>query len=287
MALPEAARLVDWLDGAGRRIGPGARPMWIEVAQTVENWAGSGGLRATRCRCRGGSMVHSESTRPFLIAARHWSGLDPGAFEILRDDRIAPDKRGAATGLPPLLLLSPECAGALAVSLARRVHGDPTFLKRPAGPGWCLEDRPDAPEAIYGGAFDDLGLPTRPRTLADGKAIRDLITGPGSFRRPAFRDPPQPAPAHLVLRPPELEMPARFAAVTGLSLHPLPADRWMLELAGVFFEGGEAALGFDGSIVSTTPSRLIESCTGAVGPARPSYRGVVTPGLLFDAPGET
>ncbi len=53
-----------------------------------------------------------------------------------------------------------------------------------------------------------------------------------------------------------------------VSIHPLPTGEWILDLEGPF--------------ITVTPEQLLRCCTAGVGPAHSSYRGVTTPGLLFD-----
>jgi hypothetical protein len=71
-------------------------------------------------------------------------------------------------------------------------------------------------------------------------------------------------------------------AVTGLVLHPLAPDRWILEVEGARLEAGRAVAPFRSAWIRTSPLELVERCAATVGPARASHLGVSTPGLAFD-----
>jgi hypothetical protein len=285
--LPSSAevrrRLEDGLEifRESRRPGEATEPdeAWIEVARTVETWAIDGVAVASRSRQRGWAMLRpaptagrSGASRPALIAARSWDRLALDRWAEARGRSVMPDDVTPAgpNGRIPLLF-DPETSASLALAVVRTLHTGPGVTGTRVGPGWRVWNAPDAPDALFGGDFDDSGVGTERIVLAEGERLVGRIDGAGHLRRASFRDPPRPLPSHLLFDPPvraEALEPPEAMRVETMSLHPLPTGEWILDLGGAY--------------VTTTPEELSRCCAAGVGPALSSYRGVVTPALLFE-----
>jgi hypothetical protein len=145
-----------------------------------------------------------------------------------------------------------------------------------------VADEPLAPDALFGGSFDDAGFPTRRRVLADGARGIGTVDGPGCLRRPSYRDPPRAQPFHPVLEDGPEDPGGDGLLVSELAVHPLPDGRWILECDGILRRGAEWGPAVRGGLISTNPALLARCCVARVGPARSSHRGVRTPALLFE-----
>ncbi len=276
--LPPPSVLEAWLGRAWERL-PRPCAGQIEVAATVESWVADG-FRASRSRTRAWARAELApldgwcgTPAPILVAARRWEELADSAWADVLDDRghagEVPEKSPSVARAP--LLFNPECAAKLvqAVVMARLTTGHDRGAA--VGPGWEVADDPLEPQALFGGTFDDAGQRTGRKILADGRRWTGEIPGKGHCRRPSFRDPPSPAPSALtVLSRPEAP-PPRCVLVSGLVLHILGPDQWILEIDA----------GLPRTFFRTSPGELAERCAAAVGLARSTHLGVTTPGLLF------
>jgi len=281
LRLPAPAEMRSWLDTAAESSGESAGPTRLEVAATFESWATHDGLRASRGRTRAWAII--ESRRPLAIAARRWEGLAPDGWARLADDRARPDGEPVPPPTGPFpILFSPEASAKLVHTIVRALHRSPECIGLAVGPGWRVEDDPLDVRALLGGTFDDAGFPTARTLLADGTSIVGVLDGPGSLRRPAFRDPPLPLPSNLVVRAPEAALPPRAGLVSSISIHPVEPGSWILELDGVSLEAGRTGPPIENWFVRVDPGELVRRCVGSVGPGRSSHRGVTTPALLFD-----
>jgi hypothetical protein len=281
--LPAPGELTDWLHRARRRLAevPGDG-CWVEVARTVESWVGAAGLRARRERTRAWALARPIG-RPLIVASRGFDRLRAEGWAELMTDRAVhgPSGAPATAGLP--LLFTGETSALLVQALAHAVHGAGAAPVKTVGPGWRLADDPRAPGALFGGRFDDAGFPTNRTVLADGDRLLVHLEERGHWRRPSFRDRPLVMPANLVVDPPTVEPPERALRVSGLSIHPLAPDRWVLEVEGTFLEAGKPVRSAPTGWIETSPGALVERCLGGVGPPRSFHRGVTTPALLFDS----
>jgi len=180
------------------------------------------------------------------------------------------------------VLLTPESSAMLVSALVRSLFITGEKAGAPVGPAWEVIDDPRSADSLFGGRFDDVGFETRRRTLADGLRVAEPLAGPGSYRRPSFRDPPRPLPTHLVLESGgELSWEGGLV-VSELALHPLPGGEWVLECDGTLAGNGFSGLRVHRCQIRTTPMELVQRCAARIGEARLSHRGVVTPALLFD-----
>jgi hypothetical protein len=112
--------------------------------------------------------------------------------------------------------------------------------------------------------------------------VTGAIVGPGTDRRASFRDPPSPAPANLVVARSDCDPPQRLLQVDALTLHVAGGAGWIVDCRGVVLDRGESS-GLARAWVRIAPGDLIRRCVATLGPQRESFRGVLTPALLFDA----
>jgi hypothetical protein len=282
--LPAPAELTDWLQRARSRLARApVDGCWVEVGRTVESWVGSAGLRARRERTRAWALAR-RTARPLIVASRGFDALRAEGWAELMTDRTAHEPTGEpAPGGSPLLFFTGETSALLVQALARAIHGGGAEPVRAVGPGWRLADDPVAPGALFGGRFDDAGFSTNRTVLADGEGLPVRLEERGHWRRPSFRDRPVVMPANLVVDPPSVEPPERALLVSGLTIHPLAPDRWILEVEGPSPETVEPERTAPTRWIETSPGRLVERCLGGFGPPRSFHRGVTTPALLFDS----
>ncbi|MCP3981229.1 MAG: hypothetical protein GY716_18165 [bacterium] len=287
---PEPSR-VAWLSearsGLERSVPAGSgwvvAEAWIETASTREVWILDGEPVAERTRRRGWAMARLRdpggATLPLLFtAARDWRSLSVDAWSGTLGERFEFDDAGKPGPRVAGLLLGPEAAATVVHALARSLHASPATEGAVVGPAWRLTDDPQAPRSLYGGTFDDACFPTSRKCLADGENVVATLAGPGHYRRPSFRDPPTPQPAHLTVKAADPPGPSHEPATpprlihraSTVSIHPVAPDRWILELPG------------SSTWVGVDPADLVRRCVRTFGPARRSHLGVETPALLFD-----
>jgi hypothetical protein len=282
-SLPPEEDVISWLRHAYEQFkeqngenGPG-EPLsgWVEAVTTVESWVADGGPLASRSRTRGWAVARGRP-RPLLLAARRWTELpERGWTDLVAERDPGGDKRASKRAGQQPILFTAEIAADLVSGLVRGYLSDTECLGVAAGSGWKMTDYPASPQALFGGKFDDAMFPTERRLLADGREILARIHGPGQLRRSSFRDPPQSQHSHLIVGSEERGTFERGLVVTGLTIHPLAAEDWVLEFEG---STGRAVEGY----IRTDPRELIRRCVASVGPSRLSHRGVKTPALLFE-----
>jgi hypothetical protein len=283
--LPSLDRLEAWL--ADALAGTDALEAWVEAGQTMETWVGPGGAAASRLRSRVWGMArfhHAGRERVEIVAATGLGGLDTRTWESTASD---PPISGKVDRIDPRrpILVRPGAAATLVRALAEALHGRSSEPGVAVGPGWRLTDEPTAPDALFGGEFDDAGFPTRPIVLADGHRVRCKIDGPGTLRRPSFRDPPTPMSAWLRVRPAEVDPPADGAVVSDLVVEPLASDM-VLRVHGWTVRHGRPDTAIRGALVPFDPRTWVQRCLGTHGAARASHHGVVTPALVFGDAGQ-
>lgn len=296
LQLPDVGELRNWLDAARARLVDetgqrGVARVWLEVASTVESWAADGGIRATRARRRAWALAEpvpskadgAGSRTPLIVASRHWEALPIDGWARLAADRAGESAtRAGAIAQRRVIVLTPEAASILVQALVRVLHATDEGIGQPVGPGWQVTDEPAAPDAIFGGSFDDACFPTESRVLANGVRVSGTTAGPGCYRRASFRDPPAFRASNLIVSGPRrLDLPPGGLIVSGLSIHALGPAEWTLEVSGREISSGAAGGGFRG-YVRTDPWRMVRRCTSGMGPPRRSHRGVITPALVFE-----
>jgi hypothetical protein len=293
---PTPAELVVWTERAGAAISASARrggmpelvQSWVEVALTVESWAGDSGLAASRRRMRSWAMLQVRPKGGNLlilqVAARSWGALSEMGWAQILADRMVPRRtRRIEAGWRGPVLFNAECSATLVAALVRSVHMTEQDLGRRVGRGWSLSDLPADPDALFGGLFDDTCCFTNPIPLAGEGRIIGRFAGEGHDRRASFRDRPVPAPAHVVVDCPEKEpIPAVGLLVSDLRIHALEPDFWVLDVrGGALPDGNEAPVTLQGHI-RVSPRKLLQRCVACLGPPRSSHLGVRTGALLFD-----
>jgi len=293
--LPPIGELAEWLRAAWERATPGPAgrgtpsPVagWIEVAATIESWVATGGLCASRTRLRAWAGVELSSpegsARPVLVARATLGELAESAWAEVLEDRWTPP--GLAERLPTSRIsavFSPECAAALVLAVVRARQAPGQRPDLPVGRGWEIVDDPRQPRALFGGTFDDGGFETGRTRLADGQRWAGALAGAGHLRRPSFRDPPVPQMSHLAVVPRAADPPTRCLLISGMTLHALEPERWLLQLDAAVMEDGRPGARVHGAVIRTSPLELAERCVATIGPTRTSHLGVATPALLFD-----
>jgi len=287
--VPTPSDLRAWIDRAAgrlRREPSSLSRARVEAAFTVESWASSDGLRASRSRARTWAMLEpalrSGGGAPLVIAARSWRTLDDRGWRRIADDLRWPgsDSVSELDGNVSLVF-SPEVAATMVGMLVRAVHGPGAPDGLPVGSGWQVQDDPLLDGGLYGSKFDDTGHPCRTRTLSDGKQSLASVGGAGSWRRPSFRDVPSSRPSQIVVGVRETEFPGRAVVVSSVRVHVLAPDSWILECDGGLLERGVPGPRIRGFCVKTDPTSLVRACSGTWGEARDSWSGVRTPALVF------
>ncbi len=268
--LPREDDLISWLSEASEGLEEWTSG-WVEAVTTVESWVADGGAFGSRCRTRGWAVARGRS-RPLVTASRRWEELRRSAWADLAAER---ERSSSTVGGQQPVLFTAEAAAELVSAVVRGCLITNEIFDAVVGSGWVVADDPASPQALFGGSFDDATFPTERRVLADGRKVVACIGGPGCLSRPSFRDPPQPMPSHLVVEGPAQASFDGGLIVTGLTIHPLAAGEWVIELDG---SSGGSVEGF----IRTNPLELMKCCTGAVGSSKLSHRGVVTPALLFE-----
>jgi hypothetical protein len=291
---PGPSEAADWLAEAWAGLAErartsGLRPLegWVEAASTIETWGTGEGWSACRTRLRGWAgvrLLREQASagigRPMIVARRRWADLSPRAWVEMLEDRCVP------TGDPDpvsesrsMVLFDPQASSALVVALERVLSADE---RQPVGPAWRLADAPQAPEAVSGGLFDDVGLPTARCVLADGEWTTCPGAGAGRFRRPSFRDRPTVMSTHLVVEGDREEAPPPSGLlVSGLTIHPLSRDVWVLLLDATLLDQGRPGRALAPAVIRIAPRELVRRCVATVGPARQA-QAVSTAALLFD-----
>jgi len=241
---------------------------WVEVATTAETWVSTSGASASRRRTRAWAMLARQYTQsgegtPTFVASRDWAGLSDADWRARPLAETAPKREGVQN-----VILTRDAAAPVAQAMVATLHGTQGTSGAPVGPGWVVDDEPGDRRSLFGGSFDDCLHPTSSVRLADGERINRGVSKLGQARRASYRDRPQPVPSSLVLRPPNAEANGSEVVAQSARIHPVGPE-WVIEAhPGPFW-------------IRVSPTDLAQRCLGGVGEAARSYRGVMTPGLLF------
>jgi hypothetical protein len=291
--LPGEDSLLAWLERASSRVGSGGDgqvqgPSWIEAGLTIETLVADGGLEASRSRRRVWAMAllrrfHPAPgrERPKILVGRTLKNLPVNGWTA----SIGSGRRGGARVEKPRtgdLVVTGDASAGLVAALTQAAHGSPRTGGAEVGRGWCLRDDPLFVGGMSGGIFDDAGFATRCRALANGSRVVGVLGTRGHYLRPSFRDVPTPGFATLVVAEKDDRMPAKGFLADGLRVHRLEADRWVLDLEGVWLGDGRPSLDADRLEVTVRPLELVVRCTGSVGRAQQFWNGVVAPALIFE-----
>ena len=248
---------------------------WIEAGTTVEVLAGTGGWIAARRRHRLWALT--DGSFPRLLVQRGFSAwearLDAGDV----DDPSATRSR-AVEG--EALILTPHAAAPVVASLVDAFHRDTTAPRAGMGEGWDVADEPVRTDALAGGSFDDAGFPAKRRVLAAGGVWVEGLTGPGTYRRSSFRDPPAESASNLVMAGDQSTALPRTAVIAGSSrvIRSSP-EVWVLELklAGASNTDVDCR-----RWIRTSPEALIGCCRSRLGGTQVTQEGPIVPFLVFD-----
>jgi len=287
---PRVEDLDLWASDLASRIGAVAGPVLgvgetaVEVASIAEAIATADGRFGRRFRRRAWGVADIVAHGPAGALRRTFVRAAVGARGVPALDglegwagalaaRVSHD-RGGPSDLP--WRLAPAAAGVLVRALAHAVHVGRGHEPFPVGAGWVVEDRPSDVGALAGGAFDDVGSPTRATPLADGRTGTAAIGRPGQAWRPSYRDAPVYRPAHLVVRPAG-DPPRRALDVVDLRILPLDDGEWVFEGLARFPDGsgGEVRR-------RMSPWRAARACRAGEGNAVATSDGVSTPALYLD-----
>jgi hypothetical protein len=91
-----------------------------------------------------------------------------------------------------------------------------------------------------------------------------------------------PQASHLAVVPNATDPPPTCLLISGLTLHALEPERWVLQVDAAIMEDGRPGARVKGAVLRTSPLELAERCVGTIGPIRTTHLGVATPALLFD-----
>jgi len=237
---------------------------WIEAGTTAEVLVGLEGWIAARRRHRLWALVSGSDQR--LLAQRGFRG-----WERLLDS--SPD---VLTGIhhPNAgsdLVLLPRAASVVVSALVEAFHGISAEWVD-CGEAWDVIDDPANPDGLVGGSFDDAGFSTKTRTLAHAGVWVGGLRGPGTFRRPSFREPPRETPSNLVMRGGSSNE-LQGLVVRRCHLLPVSPDEWVLELDPV---------GSTRAWVRVLPRRLLASCRERDGGVIVTAEGPILPAIRFE-----
>ncbi len=257
--------------------GLSSRPSfeWIEAGTTLEVLIGAEGWLAGRRRHRIWALDGKSGASP--VARRgfaEWEHL----FD--RPDPEDPFSRHTKSGNLGALVLTPNAASSVVGALVEAFHGSGAAHASNFGQGWSVSDEPIRSDGLAGGSFDDAGFPSFSRVLAVDGLWMDELSGPGTYRRSSFREPPTESASNLFMASgepnliPEGAMVARRCRVLRMS-----DELWVLELD---LQSGNPPGGFERRWVRVQPKALVEACSARLGGTRVTPTGPIVPALLFE-----
>jgi len=254
-----------------------ARPKleWVEAGTTVEVLIGAEGWLAARSRHRLWALGGGPAAR--LVAQRgfsRWEQLVDGSG----DDASFETPSGSVD--LGVLVLPPDAATSVVAASVEAFHGPASAQAMGFGHGWGVIDEPVRSDGLAGGSFDDAGYPSARRVLAaDGRWL-DRLSGPGTFRRSSFREPPKETATNLFMSSGEADHIPVGAAVARRCRVLRPSNElWVLEL-GLANRLNPSAL--ERRWVRVHPGALIAACAARLGRTRVTPTGPIVPGLLFE-----
>jgi hypothetical protein len=247
---------------------------WIEVGTTVEVLIGAEEWTTARRRHRFWALGADPYSR--LVAQRGFAG-----WEALVDesgiDESAPASASTDLGV---ITLTRNAAGPIVAALVEAFHGPASVPPMDCGGGWDVSDEPVRPDGLVGGTFDDAGFPSISRPLAAKRLWLGKLSGPGTFHRSSFREPPRESATNLCIPSGTAESrPTRAALARRCRVLQLSQDLWVLELDLVSHPNrGEAERRW----IRVQPQALVAACTSRVGCAKVTPGGPIVPGLSFE-----
>ena len=248
---------------------------WVEAGTTMEVLVGAEGWLAARRRHRIWALDGGAGTR--LFAQRGFAG-----WESFLDGARLEDSHGvhSESGDLGVLVITPCGASSVVAALVETFHGASEARATRSGPGWSVTDEPNRPEGLAGGSFDDAGFPEVSSVLAADGVWMGRISGPGTFRRTSFREPPTELATNLVMPSGEAtSIPDGAAVARRCRVLRLSSELWVLELD---IKGGTSPSGWERRWVRVRPQALLEACSSRLGGSRVTPNGPIVPGLLFE-----
>jgi hypothetical protein len=239
---------------------------WVEAGTTLEVLVGAHGWVAVRRR-----------NRFWALTSERWTGLlvQRGLrnWELLLDrseDLPAVESHPNSLESTELVLL-PDGAAVIVAALAESLREKDPSEWVDAGKAWEVVDDPLNSLGLAGGSFDDVGFPADSRVLATGGLWVGGPSGPGTFHRPSFREPPTESASNLVVAPGPTK-PLRGLVAPQCRVLRLSASQWVLELQQP-----------DGPRwLRTGPGQLLAACADRMGGARATPAGPIVPALRFE-----
>ena len=255
--------------------GVASRPSveWVEAGTTLEVLIGAEGWLAARRRHR----IWALDAGARLLAQRGFSGWEHLLDGACREDSIGEHSNSEDLGV---LALTPEAASSVVAALVESFHRPGAPPSTRSGPGWSVADEPNRPGGLAGGSFDDAGFPAESRVLAVDGVWMGGISGPGTFRRASFREPPTESATNLVMPPGNATgIPDGAAVARRCRVLRMSSELWVLELD---IKGGASPSGCERRWVRVRPQALLEACASRLGGWKVTPSGPIVPWLLFE-----
>ena len=248
---------------------------WVEAGTTIEVLIGGEGWLAARRRHRLWALGAGHDAK--LVAQRGFADWEQ-LLDGLGDDLSFPAPAGVSD--LGVFVFTPDAATSIVAALVDEFHGPESPRLTEIGHGWEVIDEPGRPEGLAGGSFDDAGFPAASRQLAASGTWLGNLSGPGTFRRASFREPPSETATTLVVPSgEEALLPARAAVARRCRVMRASHDLWVLEvdLVNRLNSGG-----LERRWVRVHPQTLIAACASRLGRTRVTPTGPIVPGLLFE-----
>jgi hypothetical protein len=248
---------------------------WVEAGTTVEVLIGAEGWLAVRRRHRVWAL--RAGPRTGLIAQRGFEDWEQHLDEGDGDDLFVSASKPAGLGV---VVFRPGAATSVVGALVDAFHGPSSIRPIRLGDGWEISDEPVRADGLAGGSFDDAGFSTEPLVLAARGAWLGRLSGPGSFRRGSFREPPTEAASNLFMAsgrdrtiPPDAVVAERCRILR------LSNDVWVL---GIDVAGTVEPNGLARRWLRIDPRALLAACSTRLGRTRVTPTGPMVPALVFE-----
>jgi hypothetical protein len=248
---------------------------WVEAGTTIELLIGAEGWLAARRRHRFWAFGTGNEAR--LVAQRGFAGWEHLLDGLGDDGSITAGASGSDLGV---LVFPPDSATAVVSALVDEFHGQASIGSERIGHGWSVFDEPVRVDGLAGGSFDDAGFPVAVRELSVDGIWMGNLSGPGTFRRASFREPPSEMATNLVVPSgAEHPLPARAAVARRCRVIRASHDQWVLEV-DLAIRRNKA--GLERRWVRVHPQALLAACSARLGAQRVTPTGPIVAGLVFE-----